>query len=659
MSKIRRVLATVWIIVIAAFIVIAFIGSQLDTSGTPSVNTPGFAIPTTPAQGSQTQGQTQISGLPEEQTYPGSPYPEGTEAIDRYDTAITIERNGDLSIRESIVYDFTNFANRHGILRLIPVRYRYDNTYDRIYPIENIAVSGPPGTPTQLDLIDEGQFLKLKIGDPDTTITGIHTYEIAYTVRGALNAFRESDELYWNVIGDQWDVPVRNGTATVHLTDGNFTAERCFAGPTGSALSCQQAELANPAQQATFAQDNLPPNAGMTVVLAIPKGSVTATGPILERRWNFTRAFTVSPVTIGAGTALLVLGTALVIWLAWTRGRDRRYPASPAISDHGSQELGPLEKQAERKPLFADESTPVEYRPPDGILPGQLGTLIDEIANPLDVTATIVDFAVRNKLAITEIPKKSLFGKTDWELSKLDSDHEDLRQYERTLYDALFADREKVKLSALKTTFHAHLAEVQSDLYDDMVTQGWFSTRPDKERLRWVWIGAAILAIGLGLSALAAWKTQYGLIPLGIAGAGLALIATARFMPHRTALGSRMLLRVEGFRRFMATAEAERMAFAEEEHIFAQYLPYAIVFDLVDRWAKAFEGLERDPMQTDTYWYHAPYAFNAVAFSSAMDNFTTTTGGTLVSTPSSSGSSGFGGGGSSGGGGGGGGGGSW
>jgi uncharacterized membrane protein len=96
--------------------------------------------------------------------------------------------------------------------------------------------------------------------------------------------------------------------------------------------------------------------------------------------------------------------------------------------------------------------------------------------------------------------------------------------------------------------------------------------------------------------------------------------------------------------------------FAERENLFTRYLPYAIVFGLTDKWAKAFEALGEPP--PDTSWYVSSNVFAYGAFSDAMDGFTVTTAGTIASTPSGSGGSGFGGG-SAGGGGGGGGGGSW
>ena len=86
-----------------------------------------------------------------------------------------------------------------------------------------------------------------------------------------------------------------------------------------------------------------------------------------------------------------------------------------------------------------EAETPVEFQPPDNLRPGELGTLIDFEANPLDVTATIIDLAVRGYLKIEELDKEWYQRKHDWLLTKLPKEGE-LRRYERTLYDGLFAD---------------------------------------------------------------------------------------------------------------------------------------------------------------------------------------------------------------------------
>jgi uncharacterized membrane protein len=115
---------------------------------------------------------------------------------------------------------------------------------------------------------------------------------------------------------------------------------------------------------------------------------------------------------------------------------------------------------------------------------------------------------------------------------------------------------------------------------------------------------------------------------------------------------------VLGFRLYVATAEKDRQRFNEDQGIFARYLPYAIVFGCVDKWAKAFEGLESEAQASVVPWYTGMTAFHVASFSSDLKGLSGSLSSTISSTPSSGGS-GFSGGGFSGGGGGGGGGGSW
>jgi uncharacterized protein (TIGR04222 family) len=301
--------------------------------------------------------------------------------------------------------------------------------------------------------------------------------------------------------------------------------------------------------------------------------------------------------------------------------------------------------------------TPVEFEPPDKLRPGQVGTLWDEVANPLDVTATIVDLAVRGYLRIDEIDKQGWFGKADWNLVKL-KDGDKLKRYETILFDSLFSGRDQVKLSELKNTFASDLKKVQDALYDDTVEQGWFHARPDRTRTKWQVLAVLALIVAGGIAVLLAIFTHAGLLGVPLVVGALVLLWGAKRMPRRTAKGTGTLRRVQGFRRFIEESEKERARFAERQHLFSEYLPYAIVFGATEKWAKAFAGLDGQLPQTS--WYTGSHGyFTAYAFSNTMDGFATTTSGTITSTPSGSGSSGFGGGGFSGGGGGGGGGGSW
>jgi uncharacterized membrane protein YgcG len=581
------------------------------------------------------------------------------ERITSYDVTIQIQASGDLLIEERIAYDFGPTLH-HGIYRDIPDRFLYDDRYDRIYPITVRSVTASGGASADYKTSAEGALFRIKVGDPDETVAGEHVYDIVYTVRQALNGFRDHDELYWNVIGNLWTVPIEHATATV-TAPRSGVEEACFAGPERSSLPCGSATVEG--NSATFEHDGLGPYAGMTVVVGFPKGAVPAPRPDLVERWSIARAFSVTPGSAGAAGVLLLGFLAWFVPRAWRTGRDRRYRGSPvdvAFGPAAGDAAGAADDQPVR--LFEHPSTPVEFEPPDRLRPGQVGTLIDEVANPLDATATIVDLAVRGYLRIEEIPKQGWFGKPDWRLFRLKPSDAALLEYERLLLDGLFEDGDDVTLSSLRTKFASRLKKVEDALYDDAVAEGWFRIRPDKVRARWQAIGWVTLAAGGILEYFAVKGTHYGLVPIPVILAGLVIMAGAHNMPSRTAKGTGVLRRVHGFREFVTHGtEAAKARFAEKENLWStyfEYLPYAIVFGATERWAKVFEGLAQVPPPPTAGWYSAPYALTFASLASSMDHFAVTTSGTITSTPAGSGGSGFSGG-FSGGGGGGGGGGSW
>jgi len=203
------------------------------------------------------------------------------ERITSYDARIVIQRNGSILVTEQITYDFGT-DQRHGIFRVIPVRVRYNGRYDRVYPIDVRSVSSDTPNP-EYEVDSSGSSISIKIGNPDQTVSGVHWYQISYLVRGSLNAFAEHDELYWNVVGNQWDVPI--GRARVRVSAPvALSRAACFAGPLGSAAACGHAAVTNGI--ASFSQNGLGPHEGLTVVVAIPKGIAASPGPILQERWS-------------------------------------------------------------------------------------------------------------------------------------------------------------------------------------------------------------------------------------------------------------------------------------------------------------------------------------------------------------------------------------
>jgi hypothetical protein len=140
---------------------------------------------------------------------------------------------------------------------------------------------------------------------------------------------------------------------------------------------------------------------------------------------------------------------------------------------------------------------------------------------------------------------------------------------------------------------------------------------------------------GVALTFVLARWTTFGLVGLPVIVAGIILTVGAKYMPSRTAKGTAIARRVGGFRTVIETAETHMSRWAEEQNVFTRYLPYAIVFGLTEKWAKAFESLAQMP--PDTTWYLSSRPFIFADFGRALDDFSVTTGGTIASTPASSG----------------------
>jgi uncharacterized protein (TIGR04222 family) len=566
------------------------------------------------------------------------------EQILRYDVALRIEPSGTLEVTETIDYDFGSTPH-HGIYRTIPTRVRYDRDNDRVIRLEDVRVSASPGTPSNLE-VSKGDITEIRIGDPDRTITGRHVYTIKYAVLGVLTRYDDHDELNWNAIGGEWGVPI--DTAAVHVeAPADFTSRNCFAGAGGSRLPCSA--IAGTGANAEFTHGLLNPSEFLTVVVGLPRGAVQVQAPLLKERVTLDKAFSRTPATIGGLIGLLVVLLGGVVALVWRSGRDRQFVGSPVDASLGNEsgEDTPI-------PMFQRELIPVEFTPPDGLRPGQVGTLIDGRANPLDVTATIIDLGARGYLTITELPGHGLFRRTDWKLAQQRPPDENVLPYERTLLNALFDDRTEVELSDLKNKFVATLRNVQNQLYRDMVDRGWYRHRADNARALWMAFGIALVVGGVLLTIVLAYHTHAALVGLAVPVAGIALAIAAPWMPQRTGKGTSVRRRTIGFRQYIETAETDRSKFAEQENLFTDYLGYAVVFGATEKWAKAFAGLDDEVPQPG--FFISPHPFTAAAFSSSMHSFATSATGTIGAAAHAGGS---GGGGFSGGGFGGGGGGSW
>ncbi|MGN9787060.1 DUF2207 domain-containing protein [Nonomuraea sp. ZG12] len=498
------------------------------------------------------------------------------------EVTMTLGKGGTLHVVEKI-------SGAEGELkRTFLTRTRYDDTSDRLYEI-----SGVKGGKLTGDVL---------------TVTAPATVE--YDVKGAVTATGGMEELRWFAVNG-WNTAVAKATVKIN-GPGQVQSLSCFAGELTSAIGCTSASMDHSATRADFEQAGLAPGQALTVVVGFPRGA-SGGQPIIDRRFSLAAAFALSPVTGGALAALLVLLLGGLAALYWTRGRDAR------IVDHERGAVDPVRDG--------------HFSPPDGVRPGQIGTLVDEQADVVDVTATIVDLAVRGYLRIDE-QQRQTYDAPDWMLVK--QPHAPvaaLLPYERALYDAIFDARDAVLLSHLSGSFAAHLGKVRDALYADVVSQGWFARRPDAERTRWTTIGAVVMVVGVLATAALAWLTTYGLIGLALIIAGGALSVGGQYMPAKTAKGSAALAHTLGFREFLFSGDLGDVPEKQRVELFSRYLPYAVIFDGVEHWSRVVASVTGNGSPSDNlYWYHGPAEWDLSKFAGSMRTFTTTTSGAISAT---------------------------
>lgn len=587
---------------------------------------------------------------------------DGDERIQSYDVRMTVGKDDSMRVVETVRYDFGSSVDKHGFYRTLVTRMGYkDKHYHRLYPVDDIEVSSPSGAPADLDTTRGDNDVLIRIGDPDHTVNGVQTYRISYRVKGVLNGFSDHDELYWNVFGNAgsgFDVPIDKATATVHMP-GQVTKVRCSSGAVGTQTGC--ADASSSGDSATFEANPLHSMDAFTVAAAMPKGAATTTAPILQRIPGWSTDFGPSLANLVGAVAVIAVGVLLFLLLRRKQKRAREIAA-----DAGA----PAPEQPHQPALRTREDGSVEFVPPGGLRPGEVGTLVDESADTIDVTATIVDLAVRRYLVIDELPDK------DWGLRMLNSPGPEFLPYERKFFDQLFLGKpDRVRLSSLRNTFYSTLGVLKNMMYDDMRKRGWFASRKPRSS-RWAW---RILGIVVGSVGFLNWFImaggQHGSFGIGwtlITLLGVAMIVGAGMIPGRTAGGLAALADVHAFREEMTRLDFARLPEQSRDEIMSRYLPYAMAFGQTNQWTAAFARLEASAQQNgrhrgyryQPYWYYGSmyHDWDANRFGQSLTSFSTSTSSVMASTPSSSGGSGFSGGGggfSSGGGGGGGGGGSW
>jgi uncharacterized membrane protein len=534
--------------------------------------------------------------------------------IRNFHADVQVRPDGSIRVTEKIEVHF--IGSWQGLYRSIPIEYVTPQGFNYTLFVDVQRITDEDGRALKFVASRERHYRKLKIYVPGA-FNATHTISIEYSVADGLRFFEDHDELYWNVTGDLWDYPIQSASATIQLPAGttNIRANQ-FTGGFGSRAQDADVQVSGN-DVAVETRNPLRFHEGLTIAVAFDKGFVKA-----------PTAFDKFSLFIRSNWPLLLPVAALLLmfYLWWTRGRDPRL-----------------------RPITA------QYEPPNQLTPGECGTLIDDSADMRDITASIVDLAVRGFMVIEEHDKTSMLGlKHDKDfnfiLNQDRSAWSTLKAHEQVLLNGIFSAGtvgETVPMSSLQNRFYKNLADLKSRIFESLVSLGYYRRRPDSVRSFYIGVGFVVgflMVWGGGALGAAMGMSAQTFIIAGIL-TGIIVCAFGWFMPAHTEAGARAVEGILGFEDFLAHVESDRFnRMIKTPQMFEKFLPFAMALGVEKNWSKAFEGIMTEPPG----WYRGGVYgpnFYPWVFATNLNYMSTQVGSVMASAPRSSGGSGFGGGG--------------
>ncbi len=538
------------------------------------------------------------------------------EVINSFTSNITLDSDGSYTVEAIIEYDFGS-EQRHGIFRNIRDSHAQESSawYKERY-IELDLLSVTMDGQLVPYILEPYDGLSVRIGDADRTISGVHEYKIQYSVDGAIATYADGNEIYWNVTGDEWQVPMLSVKANIYAAEKILGREQaCYSGYEGENASCARTSGDN---FASFSANNIAAGQQLTIANQV---FLTQPPKVIEK--------------LSIGWLWLVIVVAWFVFLITVlyRWRTEHKVKSAVIAQY--------EPLPELKPMFS-------------------GVLTDFRLDPRDISAGIVYLAEQGFISIKRTEDKFLgfIEVSDYEVTLKRAITETESTFQSELLKLLFKDDEQVgaitRLSVLRRNTEKLrknaqlLRSLQGSVVKDLKERGYIETGGALFKSILPAFGVFVLA----LIVFAVLDNSTIIVEPIISSVIASAILIGLNFYRYTKKGYEAVHHLKGFKEFMSVTDKERFDFhnapEKSPEQFMAFLPYAIAFGVEKKWTQLFDDIQMDPPS----WYSSAgtaTAFNAAAFSTELGAFT-------GSFSTSSGSSG---GGSSGGGSGGGGGGSW
>ena len=480
---------------------------------------------------------------------------------------------------------------------------------------------------------------ELRIGDKDTYVRGEKTYIIKFTQRDVTKHYKDTgrDEFYWDVIGNEWRVPMENVRVSMKIDRSLQAVQRgelfCYVGRYGSTKRCN---VSGDKGETVTNVSRLNRREGVTMAVGFNSGTFAGYQESLIERLIKIWAMVQIPASI--------LAVVLMIWCSW---RYRRL----------------FGRKNELKPI------PPEYLPPNQaslltsayILKKYDALMVKGSAK----VAQLLDLAVRHYIKLYEVKKASFLRSAQYEIEII-KDLKELRPEESEVVRDMFGSSmpnpgQRLNLKKLQNSmsYAARTRDDDRNLKNLVCGKyGLCEQKPANKR------------------AVQRWALEIGIIgvlllsPLLLAVA--AMLFSLSFGWSLTDEGLVLRRYLSGLKMYIGAAETERLRMlqspegaekvkidtADEKQLVKLYervLPYAVLFGQEKEWsAQLGKYYEQVGEQPD--WYSGQGAFNAAAFAAGMNSLSSVASSASDYSSTSGGSTG---GGFVGGGGGGGGGGGW
>jgi uncharacterized membrane protein len=535
------------------------------------------------------------------------------EKIDSFDSQIIANKNGQLRVTETIKYSFDTF--KHGIFRFIPLSSLVGNNLVRNIQIQFIEVSRDGRPENFVDQSNTDQA-SIKIGNASQTITGSHVYKITYLVNNQIGNYDDHDEIYWNVNGTGWEVPVATVSATI-AGPIDVTKTTCYSGVQGSRAQTCGSYIQN-GQAHFFTKKSLEPAENLSAVAGFPSNTFPASTLVENKPPEPPPAWLIFTLIGLVAVYYIILPLVVFIWYFLKHHKSRFGPITVNFDF-------PLDSEGKR------------------LAPAEAGIIDNATLERDDISATIFDLAVRKYLKIVEIKKEhKIFGigptSQSLQLQKLKSvDDENLSEFERTLMQKLFEDGAKtVDIDEIPDDFYKTFDKIQEQVYSSLVERKIFKESPTGKRTAIGCLGVVVFLTGNILLTIV-------------------MIYIYSKINTRTEEGDKLDWQIDGLKLFLKNMKREYKWQAENLYTVEKYIPFAIALGYIEEFMEQLKILY--PNYQPTWYSGSNFYTNYAIYSSLMNNSFATSAPSRGSSYSSS--SGFSSGGFSGGGGGGGGGGSW